>query len=94
MQANLSFQVPDNETYHAVSFEPLIGNKDAVHHILVFGCDFQMESYVSQNHVFASHGLNKEDMKTNIKQYSRQQRYMSKNHKFITRNRVVYRPVI
>lgn len=39
------FKVPDNETYHAVSFEPLIGNKDAVHHILVFGCDFQMNSY-------------------------------------------------
>lgn len=32
-------QVPDLETYHAVAFEPLIGNKDAVHHMLLFGCD-------------------------------------------------------
>lgn len=33
------FQVPDLETYHAVAFEPLIGNEDAVHHMLLFGCD-------------------------------------------------------
>ena len=42
-----SFQVPDNASYQAVKFEPQIGNKEAVHHILVFGCDFKMESDVS-----------------------------------------------
>ena len=39
-------QVPDLETYHAVAFEPLIGNKDAVHHMLLFGCDHDLGSFV------------------------------------------------
>ncbi|XP_078336588.1 dopamine beta-hydroxylase-like isoform X4 [Crassostrea virginica] len=38
-------QVPDLETYHAVAFEPLIGNKDAVHHMLLFGCDHDLGSF-------------------------------------------------
>nr|XP_022338364.1 dopamine beta-hydroxylase-like [Crassostrea virginica] len=38
-------QVPDLETYHAVAFEPLIGNKVAVHHMLLFGCDHDLGSF-------------------------------------------------
>ncbi|XP_046375743.2 dopamine beta-hydroxylase-like isoform X2 [Haliotis rufescens] len=32
------FKVPDEETYHAVAFEPLIDNRDVMHHLLLFGC--------------------------------------------------------
>lgn len=39
-------QVPDLETYHAVAFEPLIGNEDAVHHMLLFGCDHDLGTEV------------------------------------------------
>ncbi|XP_041355564.1 dopamine beta-hydroxylase-like [Gigantopelta aegis] len=36
------FQVPDDNVYHAVAFEPVIDNSDVMHHMLLFGC----ESYI------------------------------------------------
>ena len=48
-------QVPDLETYHAVAFEPLIGNKDAVHHMLLFGCDHDLGSFVRRFLVIDPH---------------------------------------
>lgn len=38
------FKVPDDETYHAVAFEPLIGENNIVHHMLLFACDFEPDS--------------------------------------------------
>ena len=43
----LYMQVPDDEEYNAIAFEGLISNPDVVHHILVFGCDFEVENFVS-----------------------------------------------
>lgn len=39
------FQAPDLDTYNAVAFEPLIGNEDAVHHMLLFGCEHDLGTY-------------------------------------------------
>ncbi|XP_055997218.1 DBH-like monooxygenase protein 1 isoform X2 [Ostrea edulis] len=36
------FQVPHTERYEAVAFEPIIGNRDVVHHMLLFGCENDM----------------------------------------------------
>ncbi|XP_046579744.1 DBH-like monooxygenase protein 1 [Haliotis rubra] len=36
------FKVPDEETYHAVAFEPLIDNHDVMHHLLLFGCQHEI----------------------------------------------------
>ncbi|KAK3599580.1 hypothetical protein CHS0354_035818 [Potamilus streckersoni] len=35
--------VPDDTKYHAIAFEPIIYNKDLVHHIILFGCSFHIE---------------------------------------------------
>ncbi|XP_060069273.1 dopamine beta-hydroxylase-like [Ylistrum balloti] len=37
------FKVPDTDTFHAVAFEPLISNRHVMHHMLLFGCDFDVE---------------------------------------------------
>ncbi|OWF56201.1 Dopamine beta-hydroxylase [Mizuhopecten yessoensis] len=37
------FKVPDTDTFHAVAFEPLISNHHVVHHMLLFGCDFDVQ---------------------------------------------------
>lgn len=36
-------KVPDADTFHAIAFEPLISNHDVMHHMLLFGCDFDVQ---------------------------------------------------
>ncbi|XP_033730292.1 dopamine beta-hydroxylase-like isoform X1 [Pecten maximus] len=37
------FKVPDTDTFHAVAFEPLISNLDVMHHMLLFGCAYDVQ---------------------------------------------------
>ncbi|XP_060562497.1 dopamine beta-hydroxylase-like [Ruditapes philippinarum] len=37
------FEVKDDIPYHVTRFEPIINNTDIIHHMLVFGCDFEMD---------------------------------------------------
>ncbi|XP_063410638.1 dopamine beta-hydroxylase-like [Mytilus trossulus] len=39
------FKVPDDQDYNAIAFEGLIANPGVVHHVLVFGCDFDVDIF-------------------------------------------------
>ena len=32
-------QLPADQQYHAIGYEPIIDNVDVMHHMLMFGCD-------------------------------------------------------
>ena len=32
-------QLPADQPYHAIGFEPIIDNVNIMHHMLMFGCD-------------------------------------------------------
>ncbi|XP_060578464.1 dopamine beta-hydroxylase-like, partial [Ruditapes philippinarum] len=37
------FEVKDDKPYHVIRFEPIINNTEIIHHMLVFGCEFEMD---------------------------------------------------
>lgn len=37
------FQVADDKPYHVIKFEPVINNTDVIHHMLLFGCNFELD---------------------------------------------------
>ncbi|XP_045163897.2 DBH-like monooxygenase protein 2 homolog [Mercenaria mercenaria] len=37
------FEVKDDKPYHVTRFEPIINNTEIIHHMLVFGCEFEMD---------------------------------------------------
>lgn len=34
----MTFELPNDDEYHMIAYEPIIANKNVMHHILVFGC--------------------------------------------------------
>ena len=35
----MTFELPNDDEYHMIAYEPIIANENVMHHIVVFGCE-------------------------------------------------------